>query len=56
MELSIPRADAGYSVFIGWEGKLYSVTANGLNGHVILFDASVPIFQQLRRLIPKHNT
>ena len=36
--LSIPGADAGYSVFLGSDSKLYSVTAKELNGSVIRFD------------------
>ena len=35
VELSIPGAEAGFSVFIGDDNKMYSVTAKELNGHVI---------------------
>lgn len=38
VELSIPGAEAGFSVFIGDDNKMYSVTAKELNGHVIRFD------------------
>ena len=37
-EVSIPGAEAGYSVFIDNDNKMYSVTAKELNGHVIRFD------------------
>lgn len=37
-EVSLPGAEAGYSVFIDNDNKLYSVTAKELNGHVIRFD------------------
>ncbi len=36
--LSIPGAEAGYSVFMGNDSKLYSITAKELNGSVIRFD------------------
>lgn len=36
--VNLPGAEAGYSVFVGNDNKLYSVTAKELNGHVIRFD------------------